>query len=74
MKDKRFPDLHADYAHESPAELTSLLTKPNCDEEYVTDDRMGLRPTDVIQMKLLRLLPSATVPVSCLHTRRDTRR
>ena len=43
-------------------------------EEYVVDDRAALRPAEVVQMKLLRLLPSAPVPVSCLHTRRDTRR
>lgn len=44
------------------------------DEEAIADDRAGLRPTEEVQQRLLRLLPSAPVPVSCLHTRRDTRR
>jgi hypothetical protein len=44
------------------------------DEEAIADDRAGLRPTEEVQRKLLGLLPSAPVPVSCLHTRRDTRR
>jgi len=44
------------------------------DEEAIVDDRAGLRPTEEVQRKLLGLLPSAPVPVSCLHTRRDTRR
>jgi len=43
-------------------------------EECLVDDRAVMRPAEVVQMKLLRLLPSAPVPVSCLHTRRDTRR
>lgn len=57
-------------------ELTPFLTRrvEVPDEECVIDDRIGLRTTEVIQMKLLRLLPSAPVPVSCLHVRRDTRR
>ena len=44
------------------------------DEVSVADDRAGLRPTDEVQIKLLRAMPSAAVPVSCLHTYRDTRR
>lgn len=44
------------------------------DEEAIVDDRASLRPTEEVQRKLLGLLPSAPVPVSCLHTRRDTRR
>lgn len=44
------------------------------DEVMVADDRAGLRPTDEVQMKLLRAMPSTAVPVSCLHTHRDTRR
>ncbi len=44
------------------------------DEEAIADDRAGLRPIEEVQRKLLRLLPSSPVPVSCLHTRRDTRR
>jgi hypothetical protein len=44
------------------------------DEEAIADDRAGLRPMEEVQRKLLGLMPSAAVPVSCLHTRRDTRR
>ncbi len=46
----------------------------NRDDESIADDRAGLRPTEEVQRKLLGLLPSCPVPVSCLHTRRDTRR
>ena len=44
------------------------------DEEAIADDRAGLRPMEEVQRKLLGLMPSSPVPVSCLHTRRDTRR
>ena len=70
--------------------LVSLVTRPSVsdrdrttflargvatpDEECVIDERIGMRTTEVIQMKLLRLLPSTPVPVSCLHVQRDTRR
>lgn len=53
--------------------LLISIPKP-CDEECVIDERSRLRTTEVIQMKLLRLLPSSPVPVSCLHARRDVRR
>ena len=57
-------------------DLTTFVTRSSAmpDEECVIDERIRLRPTEVIQMKLLRLLPSSPVPVSCLHVRRDTRR
>ena len=57
----------------------SLMTSANYgtqDEQdaYVVDDRAALRPSDQVQSKLLTLMPAMAVPVSCLHTHRDTRR
>ena len=63
------------------ADLTTNHPYPDSDlfdgfdahaEESIADDRAGLRPAEVVQRNLLRLLPS--VPVSCLHTHRDVRR
>jgi hypothetical protein len=44
------------------------------DERDLPDDRMDLRPSQIVQSKLMRLMPGMAVPVSCLHTHRDTRR
>ncbi|CAN5380293.1 hypothetical protein BH11PLA2_BH11PLA2_45000 [soil metagenome] len=45
------------------------------DEEYLPDDRIEQRPSEVVQSKLLDLLPRyMAVPVSCLHHRREVRR
>jgi len=43
-------------------------------ETFIPDDRAGLRPSEIVQSKLLKLIPEMPVPVSCLHTHRDTRR
>ena len=43
-------------------------------EEIEPDRRAELRPTEIVQTKLLSLMPDMPVPVSCLHTHRDTRR
>lgn len=43
-------------------------------EEQSIDERAGLSSTEMVQQKLLGLLPTAPVPVSILHIRRDTRR
>jgi hypothetical protein len=43
-------------------------------ELMVADDREALRPSEVVQMKLLDLLPVQPIPVSSLHTYRDCRR
>lgn len=60
--------------HYAGGEVESEFIQSAGDEEAIADDRAGLRPTEEVQRKLLGLLPSAPVPVSCLHTRRDTRR
>lgn len=44
------------------------------DEQYMPDERMDLRPLQFVQSKLMRLMPGMAVPVSSLHTSRDTRR
>lgn len=44
------------------------------DEEFVPDYRAGLSPSEVVQSKLLTLMPDMPVPISCLHIVRDTRR
>lgn len=43
-------------------------------EELVPDGRATLKPSEIVQTKLLSLLPDTPVPVSCLHSFRDTRR
>jgi len=43
-------------------------------EEIVIDERDTCTPTDFVQQKLQRLLPSSTIPVSCLHNGRIVRR
>jgi hypothetical protein len=43
-------------------------------EEFLPDSRAELRPSEIVQTKLLSLLSDAPVPVSCLHTHRETRR
>jgi len=54
---------------------TGRLHFAEVDQEiFVPDDRAGLRPSEVVQSKLLQLIPEMPVPVSCLHTCRDTRR
>ena len=56
---------------ESNTVRTALLS----DEEFVNDDRMILRPSEVVQSKLMNALPKGmAIPVSCFHTRRETRR
>jgi hypothetical protein len=44
------------------------------DESLVVDERAALRPSEHVQSKLMTVLPAVAVPVSSLHTRRDTRR
>ena len=45
------------------------------DEEYLQDDRVNLRPSEIVQSKLMNILPKgAPVPVSCHHFRREIRR
>jgi hypothetical protein len=44
------------------------------DESLVVDERAALRPSEHVQSKLLNVIPAIAVPVSSLHTRRDTRR
>ncbi len=65
-------ELYSPYS--APARVETEYLQTADDEEAIADDRAGLRPMEEVQRKLLGLLPSAPVPVSCLHTRRDTRR
>jgi len=43
-------------------------------EEIVLDERAAYSPSDLVQQKLQRLLPDASIPVSCLHSGREVRR
>jgi hypothetical protein len=65
-------ELYSPYFTPTRVETDFLQTAE--DEEAISDDRAGLRPMEEVQRKLLGLMPSTPVPVSCLHTRRDTRR
>ena len=60
---------------------TSLLELPpehneyDCDEECFPDDRVDLRPSEVVQSKLIGMLPRGmAIPVSVFHNCRDVRR
>jgi hypothetical protein len=45
------------------------------DEEYFPDERVDLRPSEIVESKLIGMLPKGmAIPVSCVHTRRDVRR
>jgi hypothetical protein len=57
----------------SPTEAEPRSAKP-VDESLVVDERAAIRPSEFVQSKLLTVLPTVAVPVSSLHTRRDTRR
>lgn len=57
--------------------LTAVEFDPSFDiqeDEFVPDYRAGLSPSEVVQSKLLKLMPDMPVPVSCMHIVRDTRR
>lgn len=50
-------------------------TLESVEEEFMPDRRFVLRPSEVVQSKLLSVLPrGAAVPVSSLHDRRFVRR
>lgn len=60
---------------------TGLLELPpeqnacGCDEEYFPDDRIDLRPSEVVQSKLMGMFPRGmAIPVSVFHNCRDVRR
>ena len=47
----------------------------DCSDEYVPDERHDLRPSEIVQSKLIGRLPRGmAIPVSCFHNRRDVRR
>jgi hypothetical protein len=54
--------------------LTSNLNVGYSNEEIVVDERAAFSPTDLVQQKLQGLMPTASIPVSCLHTGRQVRR
>jgi hypothetical protein len=58
---------------QSVAETRTLAVKAD-DESFVVDERAALRPSEHVQTKLMTVMPAVAVPVSSLHTRRDTRR
>ncbi len=54
--------------------LELLTALPQLQEEIVPDHRAELRPFEIVQAKLLSLMPGLAVPVSCLHACRETHR
>jgi hypothetical protein len=45
------------------------------DEEYIPDERYDIRPSQVVQSKLMNVLPKGmAIPVSCHHGHRLVRR
>ena len=56
-----------------PAETIESLAYEK-EDAYIVDDRASRSPSEQVQNKLLHLMPSRSVPVSCLHTQRTTSR
>jgi len=55
-------------------ELDDLLIEGMPEEKYFPDERIDVRPSEEVQSKLMRLMPGSSLPVSSLHTFRNTRR
>ena len=49
-------------------------TTTNYNEEIVVDERAAYSPSDLVQQKLQSLLPTDSIPISCVHTGRQVRR
>jgi hypothetical protein len=49
--------------------VTDALSLPSHEEVLVVDDRAALRPAQVVESKLTRLLQEASLPVSHLQMR-----
>lgn len=63
-----------DSGNRSVLSLSQAILR-NVDDEYIPDDRISLRPSDVVQLKLFNILPKGTpIPVSCVHNCRQVRR
>jgi len=54
--------------------LTSNSNAGYNNEEIVVDERAAYTPADLVQQKLQGLMPTSSIPVSCLHTGRQVRR
>jgi hypothetical protein len=50
-------------------EATEFSSLGSRDEALIVDERLGLRPAQVVESKLTRLLQYASLPVSHLQTR-----
>jgi len=66
--------MNATLNYDGPAISPNQNTLYNNLEEIVLDERAGYSPSDLVQQKLQRLLPDASIPVSCLHSGREVRR
>ncbi len=55
-------------------ESTTKLLEHSDAEESVPDDRAGVRPSQIVQLKFLALIADASLPVSSLQARRLIRR
>ena len=56
-----------------PTETNDSLSYEK-EDAYIIDDRASRSPSEEVQSKLLHLMPSRSVPVSCMHTQRITSR
>ncbi len=54
-----------------PTETNDSLSYEK-EDAYIIDDRASRSPSEQVQSKLLHLMPSRSVPVSCMHTQRIT--
>jgi hypothetical protein len=56
-----------------PTETNESLSYEK-EDAYIVDERATRTPSEQVQRKLLHMMPSRSVPVSCLHTNRTTSR
>ena len=56
-----------------PVEMNESLSYEK-EDAYIVDERASRSPSEQVQNKLLHMMPSRSVPVSCLHTHRTTSR
>lgn len=60
---------------QKPALSLSQAILRNLEDEFIPDDRVSLRPSEIVQLKLFTILPKGTpIPVSCHHNCRVVNR
>ena len=61
-------DVHTIRSRNRVAPIDRLTTSP-CEEALVVDERSALRPAQIVETKLTRMIKNASLPVSHLQMR-----